>query len=402
MSLSKKVGHVFVIIGLAAICELLTTIVLGRNLMPSLFGKFKFIHTIVLMLSSIFIFGQNTTIIRLMSKEDYKQYDWKKFIKTCLMVSSAFGVIAILIIGVFYDLQKELIVIGLAVLAAMSVEFFSSILRSRLQYQKAIIISKAFSVIFFLTVAVLIYVVKTQDLGPILIGYAAVYLLAVLFGLNWLKSFSCGQKPFPQKVIKQGILLFLITVSFTIMVQIDQFFIAKMLDYERLGGYTAVIAVTRGFDLLAMALWFVLMPQYSKQSTRPIGRDVLKVLTAGIMLVLVYVFVSKFLLDILFDGKFNYAEFLFKFFIAIGFLRIIYTIPSGIIAGRLSSNFLKVFLACCFLGIVINILGNLLLIPRWGLSGAACATLISWLFRVIAAYIIIFIGHRNGLTAKSA
>ena len=227
------------------------------------------------------------------------------------------------------------------------------------------------------------------------------YALAipVAIGLWITHRFENGAEPLPRNVVQEGLILFLITVSYVILGQVDQFFIAKMLGYEALAGYSVIITITRGFDLVAMALWFVLMPHYAKGVVRPIKSDAMKAGMVAMALALLHI-VRRMAVAFLFRGKFDGSVFLIGFFIVIGICKVLYAIPSGIIGGRLSQEYLKVFLLASLVGIAINISGNYFLIPLWGLAGSATATMVSWILRVGFSYWLVYkekTGHKRGM-----
>ncbi|MDP2923942.1 MAG: oligosaccharide flippase family protein [Candidatus Omnitrophota bacterium] len=399
INLKKKVSSVLLILVVAAAAELLTNVVLGRNLSPYSFGRFKFINTVVIMVSTLLLFGQNASIIRTLSKDDFAKYNWRKFINSCLLFSSFIGIIAVLSIGYFYKLYKETIFVYIGLMCAIGIEYSSSLLRSRNSYAYAMFFSKLSSISFFAIIAVILYVVRTTDLYLILTGYALAFLLTFSIGISSTRKFENGKEEFPISTIKAGLILFLITASFTIMTQIDQFFIAKMLGYDKLAHYTVIITITRGFDLIATSLWFVLMPHYAKDYSRSIKTDSIKVTLIGILVSIFYLFFGGFLLHFLFKGKFDSSFYLIKFFIIIGFARVVYSIPSGIIGGRLKSRYLGIFLISCLAGILINIAGNYFLIPRFGLNGSAFSTMASWIFRVLAAYLVVALEKKQSKAA---
>lgn len=390
MGLKKKVGSVFIIMGIAAVCEFLTTMLLGRNLSPDIFGRFKFIHTIILMFSSLLLLGQNSTIIRVVGKHGFDRYDWKKLALIGFVFAGSIAIFVIYGLGYFFDFEGIKGLIYIALIAAIGIEFNSASLRAHNQCNKSIFIAKLPSLFFCVVVFFLIKFLHIYNFKALLNCYSFVFLSAFIIGAYYVNQLDSGKDSIPLSSMTDGLWLFLQGLSFTMMMQIDQFFIVKLLDYEHLAGYVAVIATTRGFELLAIAIWFVLMPHYSRNQSGSILMYSVKAAGVGICMVGIYMVIGEGFLDFVFKGKFDHVGFLFKYFIPIGFLRVLYAVPSSIIDGRISSHFLKIFVICSLLGILINVIGNIILIPRWGLSGAAFSTLLSWVFRVVIAYSIVY------------
>ncbi|MBN1586372.1 MAG: hypothetical protein JW937_02965 [Candidatus Omnitrophica bacterium] len=389
MSLKKKIGLVFVVFTAAAVCELLTTIILGRTLPADEFGRFKFIHTIVIVLASLLVFGQNIAIVRNVGKISPERYNWRRYVGLCLLISAVCGLFGVVWLGHYYGLSGAIPFVYLACVSAVGIEYYSSVLRAHEEYNTSVILSKIAPVVFFLGVLIIFYVLRRPQFSVILSVYAAVFLSALLFGVFASGKIECGADPFPPGGVKDGVWLFLISLCFVVMGRVDQFFIAKMLGYEALAGYAAVIAAARGFELVAMALWFVLMPHYSKGHSRSLKSDTLKAGLVAAVLVGIYLMGGRLLLHVFFGGKFDHVMYLMNLFIIIGFFQVMHTIPSGIIDGRASTRFLRIFFMCCLFGILISIIGNAVLIPLWGLKGSAYSTMAAWAFRVVTAYIVV-------------
>jgi O-antigen/teichoic acid export membrane protein len=390
MSLKKKVGSVFAFLLIAAVCELLTTIILGRQLTSEVFGKFKFIHTIVLLLWTLLVLGQNTTVIRTFSRQNFQVYDWRYFVTQCLKFSAFLGVLAAVGVAIIYGFWMESLFIFVAYIASVGIEFFSSVLRADQQYTRSILVSKAAPVIFFLFVLGLVGVFQMENFYGLLTLYTGVFLCALGFGFWSTRYIPAGTESVPFKKIKEGLWIFLIAITYSFLIRIDQFFIAKMLGYAQLGGYVAVISVTRGFELLAVALRFVLLPHYSQHVSRlpssTLVKDSVTVAVAAGGLFILYLIGGEILLHIFFDGKFDAFAYLLPFLIIIGFMRVMQAIPIGLISARFSSKALRSYFVVCCCVLVAQILGCLYFIPMWGLKGAVYATTGAWMVRTILGY----------------
>jgi len=245
--IAKKVSSVFIILAVAAIAEFVNNIMLGRNLSPEIFGRFKFINTVILMLASLLVFGQNMTIIRVFTEDIFGKYNWKKFIRNCLVIASIVGAVSCVVIAIFYKLRFELVFAFIAIIAAVGTDYFSALLRSREKYIYSIFISKTVSICFFFVLIFMFTLMREVGLFNLLFVYSAMFIIALFLGFHSIRKLPVGTESLPRKTIKEGLLLFLISFSFLVMSRIDQFFIARMLSYEELANYVVVITVTRGF-----------------------------------------------------------------------------------------------------------------------------------------------------------
>ncbi len=390
LNLTRKVWSVFFILGVAALAEMMNNIILGRSLPASVFGEFKFINTVALTLSSLLLFGQNMAIIRIFGKEKLERYNWRGFIDSCLKFTIIVAALICFALAYYYKMKIELLYAYIAVIAGVGIEYHSALMRAKERYAYSMFLTKTSSIVFFILLIFVVCLYKNNSLNTLLIAYSSIFVITWAISSLSVKKLPLGKEPVPGKVVKEGLWLFMISFSFMIMIQIDKFFIAKMLGYEKLADYVVVITITRGFDLIAMALWFVLMPHYAIDLTRSIKKDTVKVTVAAGVVCAGYALFGKTLLHLFFGGKYDASAYLLVFFIIIGFLRVMYSIPSGIIGGRLPEKYLRLFLSTCVIGIFINVAGNYFLIPIYGLRGAAISTMSSWIFRVISAYFVVY------------
>ncbi len=397
MSTRKKIISVFFVVCGAAVAEFLTNVFLGRALTPDIFGRFKFIHTIVMTLGTLLVFGQDATLIRVLAGGNFKKYNWKKFIVQCFGISAVISAIALVFIQLYYHITINIVYILLPILSSISVRLFSSILRGYGKYPIAMFISRGFSFVFFLICLVLfaLKLLHTIPLPQLIIWYMLAYILIFCIAIVLIYNIENGSENITFAQIKNGLWLFLITVSFTALLNINTFFLAKMMEYKDVAIYSIGITVTRGFDLICSTLWFVLMPTYSKDKNRPILPDVLKSLGLGIMVAVFYAIFGKFLIIFLFKGKYDAVIPLLWLFVLIGIFKVLYSIPSGVISGRFTTFYLKLFFVLSLISLAINIVGNYLFIPLLGIKGAVLSGVFAWFFRVSSAYYLIYINKKN-------
>ncbi len=398
MSVKARIGRVFLVIVIAAVAEFLSNVLLGRSLSPSLFGQFKFIHTIVMLVGGIIVFGQDATIVRVLSSGKLRIYSWKKFIYKCSVISLTIGAIFIMFILFFYEMSKFFIYVTIAVICAVCIKLYTSVLRASGRYEIAVFFTRGFSILFFLLILFLwgMHILPKINIELLLVCYLMCFLTVFTFlFIIIINNFPEGKKRIDSQEIKNGIWLFLISISFTTMVNINHFFIAKMLDYNNVAIYSIGRTITRGFDLVSSAVWFVMMPTYSKKNKFSICKDSLKVFLVALIIAIFYMFFGEFLIKILFNNKYNSVIPILPFFIAIGVLQVVYSIPSSVIGGVFSSRFLRTFFGFSLISIFINGVGNLIFIPNYGVRGSLFSTMIAWIFRVISAYFVVYLSNNS-------
>ncbi|MBN2400238.1 MAG: hypothetical protein JXI33_07845 [Candidatus Aminicenantes bacterium] len=390
LQLEKKLSASFLILLASTMAGFATNVWLGRVLPEAVFGKFKFIQTIVVTLSSLLLLGQNVTIIRLLAKKTFARFDWKRFLFRCLLLSALVGFLLAYAISGYYRLGSELPLIYLALVSSIGVEYFHSVPRARGKYSYAMFISGSFPIFFLLCIAVAYFLFKGILADFLLYGFALSWLSSFLLAVFSLDKEANGREKVPTYVIWEGLLIFLITISHILMEHLNQFFIVKLLSYPELANWAIVMVVAKGYDLVATTLMFVFLPMYSEKFKRPLKNDIIRTLIVATAVFLCYAFLGVELLHAFFKGRYDHYAYLLIYFNIIGFCKILYAVPGAVIGSQSASKYLKLFLIACTAIILFNIGGNYFLIPVMGLRGAAMIAVFSWISRLAVSYAIVY------------
>jgi O-antigen/teichoic acid export membrane protein len=388
--LEKKLSAGFLILLLSTAAGFLTNVLLGRILPEGVFGKFKFIQTIVVTLSSLLLFGQNVSIIRLLAKKSFSNYDWKKFLFRCLLLSALIGFPITYVVSGYYKLGNELLLIYMALISSIGVEYFHSVLRARGRYSYAMFLSGSFSLFFLLSMAMVYFFFKSINFDLLLYAFTLTWFCSFLLSFFSLRQEANGAEKVPAQIIKEGLWIFFITITYILMEQVNQFFIVKFLSYKELASWAIIMTVARGYDLVATTLMFVFMPMYSENIKRSLRKDIIKTIIAGLILFLFYALFGAVLLHVLFKGRYDQYKYLLLYFNMIGFCKILYSVPGAVIGSQHAPKNLKSFLIACTVILLFNISSNYFIIPIMGLAGSAAIAVISWIGRLGSAYIVVY------------
>ena len=174
------------------------------------------------------------------------------------------------------------------------------------------------------------------------------------------------------------------------MLSIDKLFIAKLVSIEAIAVYFTTFTLLRIYELAYQAVEYILLPHSNKLKSIKLKRIISYIIILSTAITVFYLIAGEYLLDVLFDGKYNSGKILIPVFCGIGIFRLLYIIPSSIISGRLKEFCLKqLFFSNSFL-VIVNIVLAYIFILKYGLLGAAAATLITWILRSLAAYLILY------------
>jgi O-antigen/teichoic acid export membrane protein len=153
------------------------------------------------------------------------------------------------------------------------------------------------------------------------------------------------------------------------------------------GAYYAVsLAVVTAYSVAASGSSYVLLPHFAQGGTIKIKRNMLLLLLIGLLIAVFYIIIGPQLIHWLFKGKYDNFIFLIPYFVIIGILQLLYLLPSTFIGGRATARMLQEFLYFGIISLAINVTLCIILIPKYGLQGAALSTLTAWIFRLASAF----------------
>ncbi len=161
--------------------------------------------------------------------------------------------------------------------------------------------------------------------------------------------------------------------------RLDMFIVAAFLNVKELGLYAVAVGIAEKLWLIPSSLSAILFPKVSSMEKKDATFVTVKstkhtfyiVLISGMILALV----SKFMIQILYGS--NYLKSVEPFIILLpGILLLSITkVLTSDLAGRGKPEFGAI---SSFVSLVINVTLNILLIPRWGINGAAFSTTVCY------------------------
>lgn len=202
-----------------------------------------------------------------------------------------------------------------------------------------------------------------------------------------------------RSLIKDAFPLMFSSAFALIYARIDQIFIKHMINTESVGLYDAAVRLTEVWYLIPNVLvgsFFPALVHAKKTSdveyTKRLGWLGLALLLIAVAIALPTTFIAPWVMNIVFGPAFVAGSLVLQIYIWSNI---------GTFLGNLSTNYLinenqrfAVFVSSC-LGMITNIVLNIVLIPRYGIEGAAVATLIS--YSLIPASLIFFKEPRQRL-----
>lgn len=368
----------------------LTTLYIARTLGPTNFGELDYALAIIGMFAPLAAFG----IINVLQRELIKHPERESELTgTAFVINLGFSVLAMTLALAFaflspVDSVSKILILVLSTTYTLSVfQLLQQHFYARAESKVPSLITMGVWTLTSLSkVAVLlvgkgvIWLAAVSVLEQIL--YAAAFLLA--YRMYVKQSFSSWRFA-PDLVpimLKTGAATAFVGFSAIIYARIDQIFIRHMIDAEAVGLYSAGVRLVELWNILPALLLGGLYPAllHARNSSEELYRGRMKkllfVLTvSGLALAASMSLAAPLLMKYIFGPEFLggttalqiYSWSILGTFIGQYVMNILFT-----------DDYRKVLIATNLIPAIVNILLNLLLIPTWGILGAAYATVIAY------------------------
>lgn len=396
-----RIGRVLSIVVVGAALQLVAQTLLARSLPKPEVGMIALILGALPLLSTLSLLGQDAATVRFLSRAGGHAFDARAHVKRVLLVVLPLGAIAGGAGAAFYGLAgAAAAAIVVLVISQNAVLVTTSVPRARHEYERAMT-GRWLPLVVIGVVYVALFASGTLSYGTALVTIMLSFGGAAILYTSWqLRADEPGSERVPTGVMREGLFLFGISVSFSVMVSLDKMVIGKMLPYAELAVYATVFSIMKAFDFIFYSLAYVLMPRVNVWEKVNLKRLNLGIAGVAVVVTAGYLLFGDDVVHFLFEGRYDAGFVLIGPFVLAGILKLFYAIPSSVIGGRLPPRALKGFLWFSLGAIVLNVVLDIAFISLWGLVGAAFATAIAWAFRLLGGYVIIAT-HREHLDAPS-
>ena len=380
---------------LRIIVGLFVGIWVARYLGPEQFGLFSYVQSFVGLFTVIATLGLDSIVIRELVKDETKR---DKLLGTafCLKLIGAFLVLFILYITINFienDSKTNILVFiiaGSTIFQSFNVVdfYFQSKIQSKFVVYANIIsllMSSIVKVTLLLNEASLVAFawVILFDSFILSCGFIYFYMKNNLSLLKW--KFD---KIIAIELLKDSWPLILSAVVISVYMKVDQIMIKEILGNEQVGQYAVAVRLSEIWYFIPMAIVSSLFPAIvnAKKESKELYYSRLQKLYdlmvwMAIAIALPMTFLSDWIVDLLYGSAYIEAGSVLMIHIWAGVFVFLGVAFSSFLA---SENLTKKAFYRTLLGAIINIILNYILIPIYGIMGAAIATLIG---QFVANYI---------------
>jgi O-antigen/teichoic acid export membrane protein len=380
--------------GLGVFTGIVLTILLARYYGPETLGRYTVAITLASIISVIANLGVQTTIKRSIARKSriasfYFRQSIIIRVSLSLPLSLLFCMTFVAILG--YDDKSALFLFSatLYVFATGIFLLISGVLTSIHRSDKTLYINLLNKFIFLLVIyGGLITAMGIEQLIQLVMFVSLlIATIAVWYTSRAVRSVSCGNMPFTRifylkRLIIISLPLTLIAITEYLNLKIDNLLLSILDSESSVGFYAAAFQILMAFILLPLALIKVLFPNLveviNKNSVSAITR-ILWIYTIGFLIysfivIIFIIFLGDFIIVLLYKEKFL-ASVGFLNYLIIGLPVIILNrlFNYVLVAMRKNNELLIITLA----GVLVNIILNILLIPKYSIIGCIVATVVS-------------------------
>jgi len=364
---------------------LLAVLVAGRSMPRESFGYFTLWTYALNVLGAAALLGMNNAVLRRHPRADLAERRWPRVLPGMTAVAAGVSVIGAWVFAAVYHAPFR----DAALLAVAGTGIGGGLLSVTLlqifgRFATAQALNTLWRPILLAGIGAawaLGVPLSPPRLFALIAAGGAIQIVIAAFTVRGLPR---GDTPLSVRALVPDAAVFAaLLVTGMMLFRLDSFFLPKILDLDRLGLYSALGFLTlTGYSVVTIALTQVLGPKLASREAVPIRLLTAGILAGGLAAGFVLTFAANRLVPLVFSGAYaGDHRPVVALLSGVGVLQVLYAIPSsrvGILAGQ---RVLRAYVAVSLSAVAVEAVLLPLLVPRWGLTGAAAATLVTWTWR---------------------
>ncbi len=382
---------------LMMIITLFVGVYVARYLGPSRYGLLSYSVSFVIIFSAITTLGLDNIVVRDLVKNERER---DELLGTTFTLKLAGSILLLGVLAVRFTTNDSftnllIFIIALSVIFqsfnVITFYFQSKVLSKYAVYAQVISgISAAIIKLLFIHFKMgLEYFAAIMIAENIIlaIGLVSIYIKQKLSIFNWKPKFSLAKR-----LLRDSWPLILSGIAVSIYMRIDQIMIKNMLSTEAVGNYAVAVKLSSAWYFIPMVITSSLFPAiinakkiseelYYKRLQKLY--DLMTWLAIGIALPIA--FLANDIIKFLFGAQYCNAGSVLRIHIWAGLFVFLGVASSQYL---IAENYTRISFFRTFLGAIVNIVLNIIFIPKYGINGAAFATLISYFISVFSIVLI--------------
>lgn len=369
---------------------LLVGIWIARYLGPAGYGTFNYAIALVALIGSFTSLGLEGVLVREFIRNPA---DKEKMIGNSLTIRVLFSSVACLTIWLFNALNnvedhliKLMVFVTAPSLIFQSFDIFDYYFQSRTQ-SKYTVLSKTSVFLILTLVRVYLLIIKAPIIYFAVAYTVEVFFAAFILTLVFFRYGKLAVKPrfdFPliKKLLKASWPLMLSSAAVSVYMRIDQIMIESIVDTEAVGNYSAAVKISEMWYFIPIIICNSVFPSIvqAKHENYDLYLKRLQklynvMIRSSLVIALIVTIISGKLIEFLYGSQYTEAANVLRVHIWAGVF---------VFWGVASSRFLiiedleKLSFYRTLAGALVNIILNFILIPPFGILGAAVSTLVAY------------------------
>lgn len=366
-------------------------------------GQYTLITYLPLMLMTFLNFGLNSSTVFYVSKKEvsiqtaFSTNIISAMVLSILSILIGIGAIVLLSESKFATIDLPILYLSLLALPGMFLMIFLQTIFQGVQNFKAFntaLLIQQLSTVLFLVLFILIF---DMGLFGAVLAFILGYISAVFFMLYVLIkeykvgfSFSCFSFNHLKSMLSYGMKAHISNMMTFLNYRLDIFLLGYFLNYSSVGIYSVAVNVGERLSIFSQSISQVLLPRISssnaEEDRNKISSMVSRIIMAFVILLSLFVFItSDLIFKVFFGEEYGGSSIVLKLLLPGLTVLAVEKILSNDLAGRGKPE-LNMYVS--FFNVGFNVLLNLLLIPRYGVKGAAIASTVTYTMSFLIKVII--------------
>lgn len=381
---------------LSMVVGLFVGVWVARYLGPGRYGLLSYAQSFVGLFTVIATLGLDEIVVRELVKDESRR---DELLGTAfwLKLSGAIGVLAVLAAAVHFTSNDAFTNALVFIIASATIFQSFNVIDFYCQAKvmgKYIVYANVISLFFSSLVKIALILYK----APLIAFACAVVFDSIVLALGFLyfylktKPERQTHEPAPShwhfnkrvavSLLKDSWPLILSGMVVAVYMKIDQVMIKEMMDNESVGQYAAAVRISEAWYFIPMVVSSSLFPAIinAKKQSEELYYKRLQhlydlMVWMSIAIALPMTFLSNWVVNLLYGSQYNQAGSVLMIHIWAGVF-----VSLGVASGKwfLTENLQMLAFWRTFWGMLINLIFNVIMIPSYGIQGAALATLISY------------------------
>jgi len=405
----KGSAVIFIFKVFGAFSLFLTNILISRYYGLNTLGVFTLIFMMMMIGTTVSRMGLDIFVVRVIPSLDGKNREISLFLRDIFIIIIIGSIIVSLLLYIFSDIINSALfksidatnyIMGLIVII-LPFSFFNVMPEIFRGFHDIKIYSffRNLSQNLLMVILLGLAILSGLKYSPVYMLYIAITLITIVMAVvlyKFLKERDIDIRVmgrYQDKILIHSYPMFLTSSVMFLMSSVDIFMIGHYLDEYQVGIYTICINLSMIITFIPMAIGGFISPKVAQAHTQNNAPKIKEIFSNSMKLITVVtipIFLLLYSYPELFLGIFGESAVVATttlFIVSLGFLSEAMTGPVGFILNMTDNQHL--FMKILIVALIINIVLNAILIPIYGINGAAVAILSSMLFWTISSFVVL-------------